>query len=181
MKNKVLLKSGARGYRCRLHENYADREEFVAYNGTYGLAQRLGYESADEAWEANPKIEGGTNPADFRKVPLKPWERNGTRYATGPNGERICTGSQMGRRDCLPEDTTTPQKLRLERLRFVDGDYDSGGAYWGSGPQGSALYCAYNGECEVFVRTYGRGSFATSRAAAKAKVRESLPAAKFYN
>lgn len=24
-------------------------------------------------------------------------------------------------------------KVKLQRLRFVDGDYDSGGAYWGSG------------------------------------------------
>ena len=26
-----------------------------------------------------------------------------------------------------------PEKLHLQRLRWVDGDYDTGGAYWGSG------------------------------------------------
>ncbi len=100
----------------------------------------------------------------------KPWLHNGSTYCTNADGQRICTGSQMGRRNCLPEDPAQPQKLRMERLRFVDGCYDQGGAYWGA-PEN--LWCAYNGEAEVYVR-------AGSRAEAKAKVRTVIPNARFY-
>ena len=35
--------------------------------------------------------------------------------------------------------------LHLQRLRFVDGDYDQSGTYWGGGgPEG--MWCAFNQE-----------------------------------
>lgn len=65
---RVRLASGLMGWRCRLQRNYGSLKEFRAYSDTHGLAARLGYASAAAAWQANPVIEGGVNPADFRKV-----------------------------------------------------------------------------------------------------------------
>ena len=72
-------------------------------------------------------------------------------------------GSQMGRRNRIGE----PTKLHLQRVDFIDGDYDRGGAYWGSG--GGPLYSAFSKDetTLVFVR-------ATNRGDAKAKVIELL-------
>lgn len=112
---------------------------------------------------------------------------DGATYFTDDNGQRVCTGSRMGRRNTLPDNRTGAFKLRLVRLRWV-GDYDEGGAYWGN-TRGTWIYRAtntadasggYNTQgapgclIEIFVR-------ATSRAEAKAKVREELPKARFWN
>lgn len=78
----------------------------------------------------------------------------------------------MGRCNDLPEDTKAPCKLRLIRLRWYDGDYDQGGAYWGNSRDGSAIYWAFSLGVMVWVR-------AKSRSEAKAMVREDLPNAKF--
>lgn len=98
---------------------------------------------------------------------------SGLTYGYDSNNQRVCTGTQMGRRDILPEgERDFPIKLRMERLRFVDGDYDKWGAYWGSG---NPIFCAWN-DCEqvmVFVR-------AQNRKQAKQLVRKELPQAKFY-
>ena len=48
-----------------LQKNYGSREEWLAYSDAYGLAERLGFDSAEAAWDANPFIQGSTNPADF--------------------------------------------------------------------------------------------------------------------
>ena len=77
----------------------------------------------------------------------------------------------MGRRDMLPDDTSSPIKLHMQRLQLVDGAYDQGGAYWGGG--GSPLWCAYGDEATIYVR-------AINRADAKAKVQTLLPTATFY-
>ena len=65
-----------------------------------------------------------------------------------------------------------PDKVHLRRVRLDNGGYDSGGAYWGIG---ATLY-------EVFDNdgTYTDYFRASSRDAAKAIVRESLPDVKFY-
>ncbi len=81
-------------------------------------------------------------------------------------------GSDMGRRDIMPADLRQPIKLQMERLRWVDGDYDQGGAYWGGG-NGDDIYCAFTEEVRIYVR-------AVSREHAKAEVRLQLPAARFY-
>ena len=66
-----------------------------------------------------------------------------------------------------------PMMMYLQRVRFVDGDYDLGGAYWGGG--GEPLFCAWAEDIEarVFVR-------AKDRRAAKRKVNEHFPNAKFF-
>lgn len=69
---RVKCDSGLTGWQCRLQENYADCAEpfkaFKAYCRIYGNHRRLGYRSMKAAWEANPVIQGSTNPSDYRKV-----------------------------------------------------------------------------------------------------------------
>lgn len=53
----------------RLQENYEyDFEQFKVYDRTYGLAKRLGFESAEDAWEADPLCKGSVYPEDFQVV-----------------------------------------------------------------------------------------------------------------
>ncbi len=73
-----------------------------------------------------------------------------------------------------------PFKLHLQKVDFVDGVYDRGGAYWGSP---SDLYVAYclawieDVKRELQVRYYVR---AGSREEAKQHVLAYFPNAKFY-
>jgi hypothetical protein len=52
-------------------------------------------------------------------------------------------GAQMGRRN---QNEGIPEKLYLQRVRFVGGDYDTGGAYWGGGRGSQTLWCAFSPE-----------------------------------
>lgn len=96
---------------------------------------------------------------------------------TLPNGSSK-RGAQMGRVNQLPNNIKAPVKLRLTRLRWVSGDYDQFGAYWGGGSN-DYVFCAWGQwgipfkDVFVFVR-------ATDREDAKEKVKLSLPNAKFY-
>ena len=99
-------------------------------------------------------------------------------------------GAQMGRRNILSATPPASLKLHLTRLRWVDGDYDQFGAYWGRSPAAGDVYCAqsevelpwvsnWDGSIvteprrvEIFVR-------ATNRRAAKAGVREVFAVTKF--
>lgn len=88
-------------------------------------------------------------------------------------------GAQMGRPNVLPENRNAKGKLRLVRLKWVDGDYDQGGAYWGRGPGREYIYHAVgdlDGEeftTRIFVRC-------ASRTDAKSFVRLLLPNVTFY-
>jgi len=55
-----------------LQDDYTDLEEFLLYDETYGLAERLGFDSPIEAWEANPLVQFSTDPGDLRIVPESP-------------------------------------------------------------------------------------------------------------
>lgn len=110
---------------------------------------------------------------------------SGVTYFTGSNGEKICTGSQMGRRDSLPENCTAEIKLHLQRLPFVDQCYDRWGAYWGAPAN---VYAAFN--CHI-MQGYPGGPWnafpisiiyvrANTRHDAKRLVRQKLPNARFY-
>jgi len=86
----------------------------------------------------------------------------------------------MGRPNTLPADRTESVKLSLRCLRWVDGDYDQGGAYWGQGrldhPTSiyrAAGYTKFGDFVEVFVR-------AAWYQQAKDRVLEQLPMAHFY-
>ena len=87
-------------------------------------------------------------------------------------------GADMGRRDIMPEDPSKPIKLWLQRLKWVDGDYDQGGAYWGHIP-GDSIYCAWSNdgaENDTGVRIYVR---AKTKQQAKDEVLALLPTALF--
>lgn len=100
---------------------------------------------------------------------------NGSTGFFNDRNEWQCTGSQMGRRDNLPEDTQSIGKLRLQRLPMIDhGAYDRWGAYWG---QGTPIYIAHGDLAEVNAQVFVR---AASREAAKAAVRSRLPGVTFY-
>lgn len=65
---QIKLKSGMRGWRGKLRENYANFEDWTIYAATYNLHRRLGFKTIAGAWRSNPVVEGGTNPADFRRA-----------------------------------------------------------------------------------------------------------------
>ncbi|HEX7413528.1 MAG TPA: hypothetical protein VF411_05735 [Bacteroidia bacterium] len=65
IRRKVKCKSGLRGFQCRLQKNYNSFEEFETYSGIYNLVQRLKFQTAKQAWQENPMIQGSTIPTDF--------------------------------------------------------------------------------------------------------------------
>lgn len=93
------------------------------------------------------------------------------------NNQFVATGSSMGRRSWRGHDADIKLKCSLRKLRWVGGDYDQYGAYWGYVAGTNIYWCNFDiGDTneDIFVR-------ATSRDDAKAQVREHLPNAKFYN
>ncbi len=70
MNKRVKTKSGLDGWQGYLQDQYSGLPEFRRYSGSFGLSDRLGYDSTAEAWEANPLIQGSTNPDDYCRV----WE-----------------------------------------------------------------------------------------------------------
>ena len=65
----------------------------------------------------------------------------------------------MGRADRLPANLNAPCKLHFTQLKWVDGDYDQGGAYWGR-TKGDHIFCAWGNvegvEVRMFVRAFRR-------------------------
>ena len=55
-------------WKGKLRKEYADFDEWKRYSDMYGLAKRLGFSSARAAWDANPTIQGSTDPKDYRVV-----------------------------------------------------------------------------------------------------------------
>ena len=65
MKTKSCkCRSGLTGWRGNLRDQYANLEEFASYSETYNLTARLGFDSTEAVWEANPIVEGSVDPAD---------------------------------------------------------------------------------------------------------------------
>lgn len=104
---------------------------------------------------------------------------SGIQYGEGPNGKRICRGAQMGRVSQLPENREASIKLRIERLKWVDSDYDQGGAYWGNPHDGRAVYCAW-GQWGIPFKPVFVFVWASNREEAKRAVRNNLPNATFF-
>lgn len=65
---RVTCLSGIKGYQCKLRESYDSYSDFLEYSQLFGLAERLGYDSALDAWRDNPTIQGSTVPGDFRAL-----------------------------------------------------------------------------------------------------------------
>jgi hypothetical protein len=59
------------GWRCRLRKVYSSFAEYLAYDRCFNLSARLGFESAEDAWEANPMVQGSTDPETYRVVENK--------------------------------------------------------------------------------------------------------------
>ena len=56
----------------KLRKNYDNSfKQFEACDSIYGIALRLGFKSAKEAWDKNPMIQGSVNPEDLSVVPVK--------------------------------------------------------------------------------------------------------------
>jgi hypothetical protein len=74
-------------------------------------------------------------------------------------------------------DPDYPYKFYLQRIRFVDGDYDPAGTYWGGGCGTQPLW-GFMGEAdEVLVRGFVR---AYTRSAAKIYVSKQYPNVRFF-
>lgn len=73
---------------------------------------------------------------------------SGITYGIDAQGNRVCTGTQSGRRNSLYPYTNSDIKLHLQHLPLVDGCYDKWGAYWG-GPDN--LYCAWNDLLNTYI------------------------------
>ena len=72
-------------------------------------------------------------------------------YATNLTPDVSCKyGAPMGRRNS-PGFGSNPDRsaYRARRIRFVDGAYDPGGAYWGARAAGWYLYGVQDGEGNV--------------------------------
>ncbi len=79
-------------WKRKLQENYSTFEEWESWSQPYGLAGRLGFESEQAAWDANPMIGGSTNPADFGLVETEEIKER-LEYLRGElRGERISYG-----------------------------------------------------------------------------------------
>ena len=55
-------------WKGKLRNEYADFEEFKRYCEVYNNHKRLGFETPEEAWKANPIVSGSTDPSDYKKV-----------------------------------------------------------------------------------------------------------------
>lgn len=97
-------------------------------------------------------------------------------------------GAQCGRMNNIPVRLNTPAKLHMERLRWISGDYDQGGCYWGRvwvndksikwGTFKNSLDVYYASSAEHGIEIFVR---ATSHKNAKKEVRKILRKARFYN
>ena len=100
-----------------------------------------------------------------------------TTNATYPLRHCDCRrGAPMGRSDTLPDDPSAAVRLSVAPLRWIDGDYDEGGAYWGRRP-GESIYRAIGVAGDTVVEVFVR---ATNRDDAKRRLLARLPGATFY-
>lgn len=115
---QVRCKSGLIGWQTRLRASYDDNpDSWKWYNEHYGLAARLGYGSAQAAWEANPLIEGSVLPSDFRVVDgRQPWKYHGCQIEP-VMGEHRYFGLVLGIHG------RSQYRTRYWRVNFPDGTW----------------------------------------------------------
>ena len=111
----------------------------------------------------------------MKTATVPPWHKSGVTGFYDDKNKFRCTGSLMGRRDWIPDDSATVLKMRLSRVALFDGGaYDKGGAYWG---YGSPLFCAWGESATEKAVLYFRAS---SRMDAKALVLQKFTNAKIH-
>lgn len=71
----ITLPSGRRGWRAHLQENYVNFSEFNNHCSNYLFHERLGFSTPASAWKANPIVQGGIDPSDFKIVQLTSKQR----------------------------------------------------------------------------------------------------------
>ncbi len=64
----IVLQELNEKWKKKLHAVYSNKEEFLDFDETYGIAKRLGYEDPEKLWAENPTIEGSTDPNDLKIV-----------------------------------------------------------------------------------------------------------------
>ena len=68
---RIKCDSGLIGWQAKLRSVYRNLSEFIAYDNAHGIASRIGFDSPQEAWKANPLIQGSVNPGDLRASRVK--------------------------------------------------------------------------------------------------------------
>jgi hypothetical protein len=144
-----------------VRESYQSLEDLQYYDSLYSIASRLGFNSCQEAWEANPRywIDNRNN-----LIIVKPRKKH-----VLPKVD-CSRGAPMGMRNII--DVNFP-KLYLIKLPWIDGDYTPNGIYWGNTGRDN-IYYAYNEYNRIYIR-------ASSRIEAKNEVRKLMSSARFYN
>jgi hypothetical protein len=61
-------RSGLHGWQNRLQNEYKSLEAFEQYCSVYNNHLSLGYPTPEEAWDANPMIQGSVEPSDYCRV-----------------------------------------------------------------------------------------------------------------
>jgi len=125
---RITAKSGIKGYECKLQDNYGSFGEFEGYSDNYGLAAKLGFKTSEEAWQANPTIQGSTNPDDFRIAPSTPVEDKQTELPEWCKQPESCGNSLSKKCICpKPESNKLPLYKVLNEQRtqgtWVSNDY----------------------------------------------------------
>jgi hypothetical protein len=64
----VRCKSGLRGWQAKLREVYKTFSDFADWCFIYNNHVRLGFDTPEAAWDANPIIQGSVDPSDYRKL-----------------------------------------------------------------------------------------------------------------
>lgn len=65
---QVRCRSGIKGWQAKLRDVYSNFSEFADYCFIYNNHVRLGFATPDEAWAANPVVQGSVLPSDYRRV-----------------------------------------------------------------------------------------------------------------
>ena len=68
VKKEIEKESKNALWKDKLQNVYESLEDFKHWDEIYGLVERLGFETAEEAWEANPMIQGSVYPEDYKIV-----------------------------------------------------------------------------------------------------------------
>lgn len=145
-----------------LKQTYSNLEELQHYDAIYNIAARLGFDSCEEAWEANPSywINGHNELVVVKARKKHVLPKVNCKF-----------GAPMGMANIVQ--AHLDNKFYLIKLKWVDGDYTANGVYWGNNGKDN-IYWAYNEYNHIYVR-------ASSRKEAKEKVRELVATARFYN
>jgi hypothetical protein len=65
---QVRCRSGLRGWQGKLREVYSSFTDFADWCFIYNNHSRLGFDSPQEAWDANPTLQGSVDPYDYRRI-----------------------------------------------------------------------------------------------------------------